>query len=411
MLERGEKDVDLSHVQERSLYMPPLQEFLVRQERLERMVGEKDAYIFFSPRAIFYLSGCALSQTERPVVFIHVPGKENILFIPRMELEHAEHTVQGCRVVCYREYPDTVHPMIHLQRLLNNLHLSEGIVAADSDGYSSAWGYRGPALSELCQQMRIQWIPFAVSELRMIKSEYEMLLMRESAKWANFEHALLKEYTKAGKTEIEICQRASSETVGVMLRALGPKYRMSGMDRDGARAVFRGQVGKNSAFPHAVVINATLHRGDNVVTGVNAYIQGYFTEMERVMFVGEPSKEQVKFYELALEAQQIALSVIKPGVTCSTVDAEMYRFYKERGLEKYWRHHSGHSIGQEGHEAPFFDIGDSTILQPGMCMSVEPGIYVEGLGGFRVSDTIYITEKGVECLTYFSKNLEDIICE
>ena len=89
----------------------------------------------------------------------------------------------------------------------------------------------------------------------------------------------------------------------------------------------------------------------------------------------------------------------------------MYRFYKERGLEKYWRHHSGHSIGQEGHEAPFFDIGDSTILQPGMCMSVEPGIYVEGLGGFRVSDTIYITEKGVECLTYFSKNLEDIICE
>ena len=401
----------LSHIQESSLYMPPQQEFLDRQGRLEKKVGEKDAYIFFSARSIFYLCGCALSQTERPVVFIYIPGKDNVLFVPRMELEHAEHTVQGCKVVCYQEYPDIVHPMIHLLHLLEDLGLSRASVAVDMDGYSSSWGYRGPSLSELCPQMNIQWIPYAVAELRKIKSDFEIRLMRESAKWSNFEHTLLKEYTKAGKTELSICQRASSETIEAMLKAFGPKYRICGMDRDGARAVFRGQVGKNSAFPHSVFVNAVLQRGDTLITGVNTYIQGYFTEMERVMFVGEPSKEQIKFYELALEAQKTAFSAIRPGIECSKVDAEVRRFYKENGLEPYWRHHSGHAIGQEGHEPPFFDVGDSTVLQPGMCMTVEPGLYVEDLGGFRVSDTVYISEKKVECLTYFSKRLEDIICE
>lgn len=401
----------LEHISTVSPLMTPAAEYAMRQKRLEEAAGAADAYMFFSPRSIFYLCGCALSSTERPVVLIHISGKENILFVPRMELEHAQHTVQGCRVVCYREYPDLVHPMERLRELLCELHLENGHIAADAAGYASGWGYRGPGLKEVCPDITLRMIPYVVSELRRIKSEHEMLLMRESAKWANLEHELLKGYTKAGKSEIEICQRASSETAAAMLRAFGPNYRMSGMDRDGARAVFRGQVGKNAAFPHAVTINATLRRGDGLVTGVNAYIQGYFTEMERVLFVGEPSAEQIKFYHLALEAQETALSMIRPGVKCSEVDAEVLRFYRENGLEEYWRHHTGHAIGEEGHEPPFFDIGDETVLRSGMCMTVEPGLYVEGLGGFRVSDTVHITKDGVEILTGFPKNLEDIICE
>lgn len=403
--------MNLDHIQLVSPLMAPLEEFLSRQARLQKKVGDMDAYLFFSPRSIFYLTGCALSSTERPVVFIHIPGKENILFVPRMELEHVLYTVKGCRAVCYTEYPDIVHPMLRLKELLIELKLENASIAVDADGYSSGWGYRGPTLSDVCPRLKLTRIPFTVGELRQIKSDYEIMLMRESAKWANLEHCLLKEYTKAGKGEVEICQRASAETVSAMLKAFGPNYRMSGMDKDGARAVFRGQVGKNAAFPHAVIINAILHKGDGLVTGVNAYIQGYFTEMERVMFVGEPSQEQIKFYNLALEVQRVALSAIKPGVKCSDVDKEVRRFYKENGLQQYWRHHTGHSIGEEGHEFPFFDVGDDTVLQPGMCMSVEPGLYVEGLGGFRVSDTIHVTENGIEQLTYFPKELECIICE
>lgn len=402
--------MDLDHVCTRSILMTPLREYLARQKRLEEKVPDADAYLFFSPRSIFYLSGCALSSTERPVIFLHIPGRENILFVPRLELEHAEHTVEGCRVVWYPEYPDLIHPMVHFKTLLEELRLDCASVSADAAGYASGWGYRGPTLRDICPQMRLRLIPYAVGELRQIKSEHEQLLMRESAKWANLEHNLLKEYTKAGKGEVEICQRASAETVSAMLKAFGPHYRMSGMDKDGARAVFRGQVGKNAAFPHAVVTNAILRQGDGLVTGVNAYIQGYFTEMERVMFVGEPSKEQIQYYQLALEVQSVALSAIRPGAACGDVDAAVRQFYRDNHLEAYWRHHTGHSIGEEGHEFPFFDIGDHTVLRPGMCMSVEPGLYVEGLGGFRVSDTVLITETGVEMLTYFPKDLESIIC-
>lgn len=402
--------MDTTHISLTSLLMPPPEEFQRRQARLDAHLSGQDAMLVFSARSIFYLTGCALSQTERPVILLHIPGKENILFVPRMEREHVEQTVRGCRAVCYPEYPDTVHPMARLQALLAELHLAAGRVAADAKGYSSAWGYRGPTVDELCPDLRLTLLAHLVPELRQIKSPFELMLMRESAKWGNLAHVLLKAYTKPGLGEIEICTRASSEAASAMLGAFGPCYRMSGMDRDGVRAVFRGQVGKNAALPHAVVLNATLRRGDGLVTGTNAYIQGYFTEMERVMFVGEPSAEQLRWYQLALEAQRTAFSVIKPGVCCGEVDREMRRFYKDQGIEACWRHHTGHAIGTEGHETPFFDIGDDTVLEPGMCMTVEPGIYVEGLGGFRVSDTLHITENGAEQLTYFPKDIESVVC-
>jgi len=392
--------------------MPPPGEFSDRQRRLDETLREAaaDAMLLFSARSIFYLTGCALSQTERPVVLIHVPGKENVLFVPVLELEHVELTVKGCRLVSYREYPDEKHPMLLLLDLLREMGLADKTLAADADGYSSAWGYAGPRLTELCPTAAVTLLPRAVPRLRMIKSPFELMLMRESSKWAHYAHSLLKDYTKPGLSEIEVCSKASSDACSVMLKAFGPLYRMSGMDRDGVRVVYRGQVGLNSHLPHAVVINAAFKKGDVLVTGANAYIQGYFTEMERTMFIGEPSPEQEKFYNLALLAQQTAFSLIKPGVMCSHVDREMRRFYRENGLEAYWRHHTGHAIGTEGHEIPFFDIGDDTVLRPGMCMTVEPGLYVDHLGGFRISDTLHITETGAEQLTYFTKNLEDVIC-
>ncbi len=400
--------MNLDHIDCTSPLLPPLEEFLGRQARLDAALEDVDAALFFSARSIFYLTGCALSQTERPVVLIHVLGKENLLFVPRMEREHVELTVKGCRAVCYEEYPGEIHPMRQLGALLKDLGVSAA--AADGDGYASSWGYRGPALSQVCPALRLTWIPHVVPLLRQIKSPFELMLMRESSKWSNLAHVLLKKYTRPGLSELEICQRASTEAASAMLATFGPHYRMSGMDRDGVRAVFRGQVGKNAALPHAVVINAVCRPGDGIITGTNAYIQGYFTEMERVLFVGEPSPAQIRYYELALEAQRTAFSVIKPGIRCSEVDREMRRFYRENGIEALWRHHTGHAIGTEGHETPFFDVGDDTVLQPGMCMTVEPGLYVEEMGGFRVSDTLHITETGLEQLTCFPKDLASIVC-
>ena len=221
---------------------------------------------------------------------------------------------------------------------------------------------------------------------------------------------LLQKYSCHGASEVDVSTRASTEATNAMLLTLGPTFKPGGMGRVGASAGFRGQIGKNSYFPHAVTLNATMRKGDVLVTGAGANVCGYISELERTMFVGEPSAEQVKYFELMCQAQEVAFDAIKPGVPASTVDREVRRFFEENQLMPYWRHHVGHAIGMEGHEAPFFDIGDETILQPGMVWTVEPGIYVEGLGGFRHSDTVLITETGIEFLTYYPRHLEAMVC-
>jgi Xaa-Pro dipeptidase len=138
-------------------------------------------------------------------------------------------------------------------------------------------------------------------------------------------------------------------------------------------------------------------------------VSGYGAELERTMIVGEPTGEQEKYFKLMLEARRVALENIRPGARCSDVDRAVRKFFKEKGLEKHWRHHVGHGIGLEYHEAPFLDIGDNTELKPGMALTVEPGIYVEGLGGFRHSDTILVTEDGYEKLTNYPEELEELI--
>src|SRR5699024_3660157 len=117
-----------------------------------------------------------------------------------------------------------------------------------------------------------------------------------------------------------------------------------------------------------------------------------------------------KYFNLMYEAQEVAFETIKPGIPCSAVDQAVQNYFKEQGVSHLAGHHTGHAIGILEHEAPFFDLGDETILEPGMVFTVEPGIYVRCLGGFRHSDTILVTEDGMESLTYYPRDLKSLIC-
>ena len=127
------------------------------------------------------------------------------------------------------------------------------------------------------------------------------------------------------------------------------------------------------------------------------------------MFIGEPSKEQRRYFEHMINLQRIAFETLGPGVESSEVDHAVRAYYEGEGLWETWRHHVGHSLGQRIHESPFLDAGDSTVLQPGMVFSIEPGLYVPGLGGFRHSDTVVVTEGGIEVLTYYPRELDELI--
>ena len=155
--------------------------------------------------------------------------------------------------------------------------------------------------------------------------------------------------------------------------------------------------------------NIVFQAGDVLVTGAGAPVWGYLSELERTMVVGEPSAEQERLFVHMKTVQEVAFEAIEPGARCSDVDSAVRAYFEENDLQPYWRHHTGHAIGLRYHEGPFLDSGDSTEIRPGMVFTVEPGLYAPDLGGFRHSDTVLVTEDGIEILTYYPRDLASLV--
>jgi Xaa-Pro dipeptidase len=375
---------------------------------LERVVGDGlGGFVLFDPYYVLYYAGFAFAPTERPIALVVGPGGERALVVPRLEVEHAEAKAMFDRVEHYAEYPGESRSETAIERALSALGLS-GTIGADQDGYPWILGYQGPTLSEL-SGAKVVRIVDRIEEQMAVKSEAEITLIRESVRWGNLAHRLLQRYTRPGVTETEVEQRASAEATFAMLDAIGEIYRAQSFTARGAHAGYRGQIGRNSAIPHALAGNIVFEKGDVLVTGASAPVWGYLSELERTMFVGEPSAEQVRMFEHMKALQEVAFDAIKPGALCSDVDKAVRSYFEEHGLWDHWRHHTGHAIGLRYHEGPFLDSGDSTEIRPGMVFTVEPGLYAPDLGGFRHSDTVLVTEDGIELLTYYPRDLASLV--
>ena len=386
----------------------PQAEYETRAEALISHVRKSGlaGVVLFDNHYIDYYAGFAFIPTERPMALAISSEGIRALFVPRLELEHAQAGAHMDRVAHYPEYPDDPHPMILFRDMLEEMGIG-GQIGADTDGYPWILGYQGPSLSELTGATVTRIGTFVEAEMA-IKSAAELALLRESAKWSNLAHRLLQRYTKAGATETEVSMRASQEATLALADTLGPLYQARSMFSQGAGAGYRGQIGRHAAIPHALAMNTTFMEGDILVTGASAAIWGYSAELERTMVIGPPSAEQRRYFEHMKAAQEVAFEALKPGNTCSAVDVAVLNYYKDHDLMPYWKHHTGHAIGLRYHEGPFLDTGDHTVLQPGMVLTVEPGLYVTGLGGFRHSDTVVITDEGMELLTYYPRDLESL---
>jgi Xaa-Pro aminopeptidase len=209
-----------------------------------------------------------------------------------------------------------------------------------------------------------------------------------------------------GATEAEASLRAGQEATLQLLAELGETGGQS--SSDGASAGYRGQIGRRSAWAHAVAHNIEFAVGDVLVTETSAPIWGYNAELERAMVIGPPTDEMRRLFEHAVAAQEVAFGALRPGVTCADVDGAVLRYFEEHDLQPYWRQHVGHAIGLRNHEAPFLDVGDHTVVEPGMVFTIEPGLYSSELGGFRHSDTVAVTEDGIELLTDYPRDLESL---
>jgi Xaa-Pro dipeptidase len=363
--------------------------------------------VLFDTQYVHYYTGFFFIATERPIAFALAADGRGGLLVPRLELEHAQANTAVSEVAHYDEYPGERHPMEALRELLDALGL-RGALGADADGYPWVFGYRGPKISELSLG---EWTHVAdlVEDQMAIKSAAEIELLRESCKWANLAHTLLQRYTRPGVSETEVETRASTEANAAMLDAIGPLYRAQSPYYSGAFAGYRGQIGRNAAIPHAHGNNIVFQAGDVLVTGASAPVWGYHSELERTMVIGPPSDEQKRLFDHMHALQTLAVDTIRPGVACAEVDRVVRAYYDEHGLWENWRHHVGHAIGMRYHEGPFLDRGDPTEIRPGMVFTVEPGLYAPTVGGFRHSDTIAVTDDGVEWLTYYPRDLDSLI--
>ena len=385
-------------------------EFTRRKKVIAKRLEERNlsALCLFSPNQIFYLTGFSFLPTERPISLIYYPGKDRTtLYVPLLEREHAEKSCVD-EVQTYPDYPRETHPMKRLGKLIHEMGLERGRIGVDSDGYIGGWGYTGPNLSAVVNA-RVILARDVVEKAMWIKSSEEIALLQESAKWGNLAHNLLQKYTKANLVETSVSIQASYEASMCMINTLGAEYRLTKLGLFPAYARFRGQVGSQSAIPHVITTNTKIQAGDILITDATSDVGGYMTELERTMVVHEPTKKQEEFFNLMLEAQDLAFEAIKPGIECSAVDKEVTQFFKEKGITEYWRHHTGHGLGIGMHESPFLDIGDHTIIEPGMVFSVEPGIYVPGFAGFRHSDTVVVLKDGIKKLTYYPRKLDDLV--
>ncbi len=390
-----------------SLQIPP-SEFRSRADRLLQHIKEEafSGVVLFNNFYILYYTGFAFIPTERPVAFVMNAKGEQAMFVPRLEVEHARADTLVHRVDYYVEYPYEMHPMTILEGVLKEMEISNSF-GADQDGYPWIFGYRGPSLNDILGRQPKNVTAF-IEDQMMIKSPAELKLIGESVKWANLAHTLLHRYTRPGLTENEVSLRASNEATLRMLDAIGPIYRSSDPFSEGPSADYRGQIGRGASIPHALAGNVVFQRGDVLVSGAGAPVWGYNSELERTMILGAARDDQKRMFEHMLALQDTALRELKPGVRCCDVDRMVKAYFEKHELMDYWKHHSGHAIGLRYHEGPFLDLGDLTEIKPGMVFTVEPGLYVPDLGGFRHSDTVVITDEGIEIMTYYPRDLESL---
>ncbi|MGY5873875.1 MAG: Xaa-Pro peptidase family protein [Candidatus Thorarchaeota archaeon] len=386
------------------------------KKRIERVQEQLDSenletFLIFNSKNIFYLTGLSFIPTERPILLILNRGEVNF-FVPSLEIDHVEHQVPFVsQVFSYFEYPDERHPMYHLaDNLMNDLKIQPNKVASEAAGASGYWGYKGPSLEDVTG-LKFRLLPDMIMDMRVIKEPEEIEMMRESSKWADRAHKYLQEFTEVGANEIDVTIRASTQGSQDMVKELGDGYRPTGFSMFPAIALYRGQIGPNSYFPHALSRGLVFNKGDTLVTGASSDVYGIHSELERTMFMGEPSSRQTELYNAMMAAQDAALEAAGPGIKCADVDKAARDAFKAKDVFHLVRHHTGHALGMEGHERPFLDIGSEVVLQPGMIFSCEPGIYEQGLGGFRHSDTFVVTNDGIEITTKYPRELSELIIE
>lgn len=279
----------------------------------------------------------------------------------------------------------------------------DGVVAAVESLAIRALGFETPAVSVAeyeALRARLETIEMVgvsgqVEALRVIKDDDEIAAIREAILFAEEAFAMTRNRLRPGDTEKDVAD------------ALEADLRRSGATSASFPPIVA--VGPRSALPHArPTRNTRIGDADFVLIDWGATGRPYKSDLTRVLVTGKVTSKFEKVYRTVLDAQERGIAAIRPGVIARDVDAEARSVIEEAGFGPFFRHGLGHGLGMDIHEDPRLRNGSDTILQPGMVVTVEPGVYLPDWGGVRIEDDVLITDHGAEVLTHVPKSLDSV---
>ncbi|MDO5374714.1 MAG: aminopeptidase P family protein [Staphylococcus rostri] len=231
----------------------------------------------------------------------------------------------------------------------------------------------------------------AIEHIRMVKDETEIAYIQKAADIVDQAYEYILTIAKPGMTEKELKAHLESKMLHL------------GADDTSFDTIVAS--GHRGALPHGVASDKVIESGDMVTLDFGAYYKGYASDITRTFAVGQPSDEMIKIYETVLKAQKTAVSRIQAGMSGKEIDQVARDIIAEAGYGENFGHSLGHGIGLDIHELPMLSPKSSYILKPNHIVTIEPGIYVNGLGGVRIEDDILIQENGCQCFTNSTKDL------
>jgi Xaa-Pro dipeptidase len=329
-----------------------------------------------------YLSGLDLFVSERPILVFYGTDGRSAVLLPGFESGRVTEVAPSAELYTY----------------------------SDEEGYLPAFAALAQALALDGKRLAVEYQNMRVLELRALQAA------APGAEFVPLEQSLpglraIKDRSEleALRVAIDITQKAlqtmlSWSVLGWTERQLAERLTAEMLDGGGDSVAFMIVVaGPNGADPHAGPSDRPLQPGDLVTIDCGAVHAGYTADITRTFAVGQVEGELVEIYEVVRQANAAGRAAVKPGVAAQEVDRAARAVIEGAGYGAYFTHRTGHGLGIETHEPPYMVEGNELILQPGMVFTVEPGVYVRGLGGVRIEDDVVVTSEGGESLTTFSR--------
>jgi D-alanyl-D-alanine dipeptidase len=320
---------------------------------------------------LLYLTGYApVAITERITMLVVAPGREPAMIVPTLERPDAEAAPSASRLRIV-DWQDGVNPYEAAAKLLD----SPGPYAVSD----SAWSMHLLGLIEQLPDSRYVSMTAALPMLRAVKDADELRRLAGAAEAADAAYYDVLDVPFAGRRETE---------VGADLADLLRRHGHSQVDFTVVGS------GPNGANPHHEVGERVIVEGDMVVLDFGGLKYGYGSDTTRTVHVGEPTEEEQEVHDIVRHAQQAGFDAVRPGVACQEIDRAPRALITEAGFGERFIHRTGHGIGLTTHEPPYMIEGETQLLEPGMCFSIEPGIYLPGRFGVRIEDIVTVTENG-----------------